>query len=136
MLTSFSRSMKSIFNLDNSSFTKLTGYREFSIDTFWGQFFLGEFTIYLASWRLTRACMFCCCCTRYLSWVSSVLDKDYGLTILRMKIRSTFTENICEEFLRKKRFLISASDGIAFFFSRFDSHPNVTSFLSKWKVTS
>ena len=47
----------------------------------------------------------------------------------KSKNRSTLVENICEEFLRKKRFLISASDGIGFFFSRFDSQPNVTSFF-------
>ena len=48
---------------------------------------------------------------------------------IKGKKRSTFTENICDEFLRNNRFLISASDGIGFFFSRFDSQPNVTSFL-------
>ena len=55
-----------------------------------------------------------------------------GKTILN---RSTFTlnngkpsENICDEFFRKRRFRISANAGIGFFFSRFDSPPNVTSF--------
>ena len=124
MLTSFSRSMKSIFNLDNSSCKNLTEFRSFISDSMLCQFFLGEFAIYLSSWRFAGACMFCRCCTCYLSKVKHLWNHHW----LKRRKCLTFTENICEEFLRKKRFLISASDGIAFFFSRFDSHPNVTSF--------
>ena len=61
----------------------------------------------------------------YTSTYFTVYPTKFEITEM---LFSTFTENICEEFLRKNRFLISASDGIGFFFSRFESPPNVTIF--------